>query len=224
MNNCKICSGLGCLECEPIEPMAYYDENGCIHKNKVTLIKEDNIKLTGVSEMSDGSIGIEYEEVGYLAKINYPDDLITINPDGETYNIKAANGVILEVPKANELKDMFEGMLNKVTVIKEYNTDFIGFKDNPLSNVTSNISVEIPIHLVKPIELLLKEYKSACEKHPVFPSSKFEQFAILSEEVHEYNKEIQNDAHECTIGTNTITELAQIGAVVLRMVEHYQNK
>lgn len=208
MEKCKICSGLGCLECEGIEPMAYYDENGCIHKNKVTLIKEDNIKLTGVSEMSDGSIGIEYEEVGYLAKINYPDELITINPDGETYNIKAANGVILEVPKANELKDMFEG--------------FIGFKDNPLSNVTSNISVEIPIHLVKPIELLLKEYKSACEKHPVFPSSKFEQFAILSEEVHEYNKEIQNDAHECTIGTNTITELAQIGAVVLRMVEGYK--
>lgn len=105
---------------------------------------------------------------------------------------------------------------NKVTVFSESNIDLC--KQLNLSHV----SIEVPLNIVTVIELLLNEYKHACEKHPSFPQNKFEQLAILQEEVGEYSKELQNDALNLEVGTNTVTELAQIGAVVLRMLENYK--
>lgn len=191
MKNCKTCAGLGCIDCE--------NKDDC-HKPQLSWIPSNHPEFRSF-------------------KCNNPSGFISINPDGETFNVNGADGVMIQFPKPNELKDMLDGMLNKVSNIVEYNTKLCEIHG------VNSIVMEIPLNIAFPIELLLKEYTNACKKHPAFPDCKFKQFAILSEEVHEYNKEIQHDALDGITGSNTITELAQIGAVVLRMLEgHHGTK
>lgn len=103
------------------------------------------------------------------------------------------------------------------------NFDNISIVDSHVWKQPKSITIEIPLNLAPVLKLLLMEHKHACLKHPSFPQNKFEQLAILQEEVGEYSHELQNDALNMEIGNNTVTELAQIGSAVLRMLENYKH-
>lgn len=130
------------------------------------------------------------------------EELITINHNSETFNVKSSQW--LQERNPYEKIDCYHfKLLNN---------------DNE-----RELRFSIPKSLLTPLYHIIQEYRSAVIKHPIFPENKFEQLAILQEEVHEYNKEIQHDALEGQTGSNTITELSQIVAVVLRMLEGYKN-
>jgi len=77
----------------------------------------------------------------------------------------------------------------------------------------------------KAFDYIIQEYFEAKKKHPTFPHRFGRQLSILIEEVGEVAKEINEwsnqpwDSDDKELEQKLITELAQTGAVIVRMLE-----
>lgn len=86
-----------------------------------------------------------------------------------------------------------------------------------MGNLNNNISIEVPVELAPVIEGVLRHYRYATDKHPVFPDDLIKQAAIVAEEAGELLREANNNnsslsRHECY----------QTAAVSLRMLLHIE--
>lgn len=77
--------------------------------------------------------------------------------------------------------------------------------------MNKTVTIEVPVKYAGAFELVLNELKKAEIKHPSFYTYPADQLSILMEEVGEVAKDI-NDEKDYS------TEVAQVGAVVLRML------
>jgi len=72
----------------------------------------------------------------------------------------------------------------------------------------------------KAVLFLLCELAKAEEKHPAWPKDIIHQAAILSEEAGEVVKEANDIAHHGKSRDEICTEVAQVGAMAIRMLMH----
>ncbi|MNE11263.1 hypothetical protein D3C80_1040130 [compost metagenome] len=84
--------------------------------------------------------------------------------------------------------------------------------------MNNNITIEVPVELAPILEIVLRNYRHAVEKHPVFPNDLIKQAAIVAEEAGELLREANNNnsslsRHECY----------QTAAVSIRMLTYLEN-
>lgn len=129
------------------------------------------------------------------------------------WSIVASDAIL----KGKTYKSLQYGKDNKPNLSLEGNID------DMMLPIGCQVTIEIPIQLVPHIELILFEYEKACKKHPVFAENELMASAILSEETGEVSKAILDHLLGQESKDNIKIETAQVGAVVLRMLEMLKN-